>query len=212
MARVDEALLDRVIERRAVPETLAEAFRPGVDMRVEMHQRQRPAARAQRTQQPERDRVVAAERDQMVERPRLRLDRRERAADVAMRDREIADIGDVLFGRRRAGDRMVAIDQHAARLADRRRSETGARAVRGTEIKRDAGDANRPRRIAAFDPEKAGAGGISRGSGHASNMGVPRRGPRLARIAISPVWRPLQRDRKNIPSFRGAAQRRARNP
>src|SRR5205807_4282509 len=133
-ARIDEALLDRVIERRAVPETLAEALWPSVDMRVEMNERQGPLSRAQRAQQPERDGVVAAERDQMIERPRLRLDRRERTGDVAMGNRKIADIGDVLFGWRRPGDRVVAIDQHAARLADRRRPEAGAGPVRGAEI------------------------------------------------------------------------------
>ncbi len=176
-ARVYEALLDRMIERRAVPESLAEAFRPGVDMRVEMNERQWPAARGQRAQQPERDGVVASKRDQMVERARLCLDRRQRAGDVAMRDGKIADIGDVLLARRRTGNRMVAVDQHAAGLADRRRPEASAGPVRGAEIEGDPGDANRRRGVIALDPEKARAGGISRGSAHAPNMGTVRPRP-----------------------------------
>ncbi len=54
--------------------------------------------------------MIAAERDEMAERLGLRLDRCERALDIAVGDAEIADIGDVLRGRRGAGDRVVAID------------------------------------------------------------------------------------------------------
>ena len=172
MARIDEAFPDRVVERRAMPKALAIALRPGVDMRVEMNERQGPTSRGQRAQQPERDGVIAAERDQMVERPRLRLDRRERTGDVAVGNRKIADIGDVLSGRRRPGDRVVAIDQHAARLADRRRPKPGAGPVRGAEIEGDAGDANRRSGIIALDPEKARPHGKSRGCCHAFHIGI----------------------------------------
>ena len=101
--------------------------------------------------------MVAAERDEMVDRPRLRLDRCQRTLDVAMRDPEIADIGDVGLGRRAAGDRMVAIDQHAAGLPDRGRPEAGAGTVRGAEVIRNAGDADRRAGVAAPDAEKARA-------------------------------------------------------
>src|SRR6202043_1420570 len=114
--RIDQPLLDRMIERRTVPETLTEALRPGVDMRVEMYQRQRALPRRQRAQEAEGHGVVAAERDEMAQRLCLRLDCLQRALDIAMGDAEIADIGDVLPRfvpcRCGAGDRVVAIDQH----------------------------------------------------------------------------------------------------
>ena len=65
--RVDEALFDCVIERRAVPPDKAEALRPSVDMPVEMHEPQRALAGCQRTQQRQRHRMIAAQRDQMLE-------------------------------------------------------------------------------------------------------------------------------------------------
>ena len=95
-----------------------------------------------------------------------------RTGDVAVGNRKIADIGDVLSGRRRPGDRVVAIDQHAARLADRRRPEAGAGPVRGPEIEGDPGDANRRRGIIALDPEKARPHGKSRGCCHAFHIGI----------------------------------------
>ena len=155
-----------------MPVTLAEAFRPGVDMRVEMYQRQGAVARRQRAQQPEGHGVVAAQCDNVVERSRLRLDRRERAGGVAVGKAEIADVGDVPLGRLPPGDRVVAVDQHAARLADRRRAKAGARPVRGAQIIGNAGDADRRPGIAAFDPEKARPGGIGRDGGHRLNIGT----------------------------------------
>jgi arginase family enzyme len=137
---------------------------------IEMHQRQRPVARRQRAQQPEGHGMVAAERNDVVERPRLRLDRRQRAGDVAVGEAKIADIGDVAVGRLRPGDRLVAVNQHAARLADRGRAKARARPVRGAEVMGNAGDADRRPGIAAFDPEKARPGRISRDDSHALNI------------------------------------------
>src|SRR5213078_1676831 len=94
--RIDQPLLDRVIEWRAMAEALPEAVRPGIDMRVEMHQRQRllagAGARRERAQQRQRDGVIAAQRDQMTERFRLCFDRRQRTRDLTVDDAEIADI------------------------------------------------------------------------------------------------------------------------
>ena len=115
--------------------------------------------------------MIAAERDEMLDRPRLRLDRRQRPLNVAMGDPEIADIGDVGLGRRAAGDRMVAIDQHAAGLPDRGRPEPRARTVRGAEVIRNPGDADRRAGVAALEPEKARARRKSRNGSHAVEYG-----------------------------------------
>ena len=48
---IDEALLDRMIKRRAVAKALAKALRPGVDMGVEMDEADRPRTRGERAQQ-----------------------------------------------------------------------------------------------------------------------------------------------------------------
>src|SRR5207245_5048037 len=89
--RVYETLLDRVIERRPVSKDQAEAFRPGIDMTVEMHQTERTLSARQRAQQCKRNRVVTAERDEVPERRRLRLDLGRRARDLALTAPDIAD-------------------------------------------------------------------------------------------------------------------------
>ena len=73
--------------------------------------------------------MIAAERDEMPKCRRLLLDLGERALDVAMRDAEIADIGEVQLLDLGPGRRVVAIDQHAARLADRGGPEPRPRPV-----------------------------------------------------------------------------------
>src|SRR4051794_20195833 len=101
--------------------------------------------------------MIAAERYKMVDRPRLRLDCLQRTLNVAMSDLEIADIGDVGFIRSASGDRVVAVDQHAARLPDRGRPEAGAGTVRRTEVIGNPGDADRRAGVAAPEAEKARA-------------------------------------------------------
>ena len=62
---VDQPLLDCVEERRAVAKALTEALGPGIDMRIEMDERQFTGPRGQRPQQGERDRMIAAKRDEI---------------------------------------------------------------------------------------------------------------------------------------------------
>ena len=62
--------------------------------------------------------MIAAERNEVPKFGRLLLDLGERAFDVAMRDAEIADIGQVQLFDLGPGRRMIAIDQHAASLSD----------------------------------------------------------------------------------------------
>src|SRR5215472_1135660 len=84
--RIDQPLFDGVVKRRAVAPGEPKAFGPGIDVAVEMNEAERPLAARQGAQQRDRDRVVAAERDQMPQRNRLGLDLGEAALDVAMRD------------------------------------------------------------------------------------------------------------------------------
>src|SRR6516164_7872125 len=160
-----------MIKRRSVPEDKTETLGPSIDVTIEMHEPKRACAPGQRTQKGERDRVVAAEGDEVTERCRLFLDLGERALDVTVRDTEIADIGKIQPLHLGPGRRVIAIDQHSARLADRRRPKPRARPVRGAEIERDAGDANRRVGIEAFDAEKGWTRGKSRNGSHGLYLG-----------------------------------------
>jgi len=53
---------------------LAEIFRPGVDMRIEMDERRRAALLGERAEQRKRDTVLAAERDLQLRRLNYRRD------------------------------------------------------------------------------------------------------------------------------------------
>src|SRR5258707_6657610 len=97
---------------------------------------------------------------------RLCLDLGERARDVAMRDAEIADIGEIHCLDLGPGCRMIAIDQHPARLADCRRPESRPGPVRGAEIEWYPGDADRCVGARAFDTEKRRPDGECRDGGH----------------------------------------------
>ena len=87
--------------------------------------------------------MIAAERNEVLMLGRLRFDQPKTFADVAERDREIADISD---RKRRGIDppvRMIAVDQHAAGVPDRHRTEARAAAVGGADVERDPGDMER---------------------------------------------------------------------
>src|SRR5438132_2474591 len=97
---------------------------------------------------------------------RLCLDLGERARDVAMRDAEIADIGEIHCLDLGPGCRMIAIDQHPARLADCRRPEACPGPVRGAEIEWYPGDAECRVGAHALDAEEAWPRSKSRDRGH----------------------------------------------
>ena len=67
--------------------------------------------------------MIAAERDQVPKRSRLRLDLGESAFDIAVGDPDIPDIGDIEVLHVGPRGRVIAVDEHAARLADCRRPE-----------------------------------------------------------------------------------------
>src|SRR5947209_9461923 len=116
---------------------------------------------------------------------RLLLDLGERAFDVAMSNAEIADIGDVHLLDLGPGRRVIAIDQHAARLADRGGPEPRPRPVRSAEIKRNAGDADCGVAARMLDAEKARPCGKSRYRTHVPHMGdaIPTLIPGLSATA-----------------------------
>ena len=101
--------------------------------------------------------MVAPERHQVGYSRGGLLDEREARGDVAERDREVADVGERQGRRIDPVEGMGAVDQHPARLADRRRAEPGAAAVRGADIERNAGHADRASRSRRATPRKDGA-------------------------------------------------------
>jgi hypothetical protein len=62
---VEQALFRRSAERRAVRDRGAEVGVPGVQVRVEVHDRDRAMDRGERAQQRQRDRVIAAQSQQV---------------------------------------------------------------------------------------------------------------------------------------------------
>src|SRR6202022_1181233 len=148
-----------VIKYRTKSIGLTEIVRPGIDVGVEMNERQRALAPRQRTQQGERDAVLSPERHEVVDGGGLLLDGLEARRNIAERDTKIADIRQHQFRNIDPRSRMRAVDQHPARLANGLRSETRAAAIGCADIERDA--CNRDRRIAlaAPDPKKPGGNG-----------------------------------------------------
>ncbi len=147
-------------------EGVAEAVGPRVDMRIEMDQRERAVPAGGGTQQRQRDGVVATQGEQMRVSRRLALDQTEAAGEVAERDLEIAAIR----GDRRGvppGVRVRAVDQHAARLTDRRWTAARAGTIGGAEIERDPRDRH-PRTGTRPESEESGAQRKGRGAAHAS--------------------------------------------
>ena len=153
-------LLDRVIEHRAVRVRLTEIVRPGVDVGVEMHQREAAADPArQRTQQRQGDAVLAAQGNQMAKPRHLLLDQLQAGRYVAEGKPEIADVGDVQRRGFNPEFRMRAIGQHPAGSPDRVRAVARAGTVGGADVQRHASDDKLRARIAASDPKKPGSRG-----------------------------------------------------
>ena len=136
-------------------------------MSVEMNHCRRAAPLRKRAKKRQRDAVVAAERNQMLDPAGLLLDRRQTFSDVAERDREVADIRKT---RRSLSidpvQRMLAVHQHPACLSYRRRSEPRSGPVGGAEVERNAGDADRRVRIVATDAEECRRNIEGRNAGH----------------------------------------------
>ena len=96
---VDDSFLDRPAERRAVKVLAAEILVPRVDMRVELHERERPVPFRERPQHRQRDRMVAADYDRtgaaIGDRPNARFDGVVALLDADRRRVDVSKIGDV---------------------------------------------------------------------------------------------------------------------
>ena len=122
---VDEPFLDGAAERRAVKILAAEVLVPRVDVRVELHERERSVPLRQRAQDRQRDRVVAADDDRpragVGDRADARLDGLVALLDADRRRVDVADVGDVEAIERR----------HLLEIAVGRISDDCARISRG---------------------------------------------------------------------------------
>ena len=140
-------------------------------MRVEMDERQGAGAARQRAQQRECHRVVAAERDQMVQGRRLRLDLRAGVLGMspwAMRKSPISARSRAAGSRQIAGCSPSTSMRLAWRIAAGPNRAPGP--VRGAEIIGNAGDADRGVDARARNAEKRRADGKSRYRSHATRF------------------------------------------
>ena len=127
----DDLLFDGATERRPVEVLAAEVVTPGVDVRVELDERQRPVLLRNRAQARQRDRVIAADdqrRRAGVEDPRHpAFDRRVGRLNAHRRRVDVAGIDDrQLLERRDLLEIGVGADQRRL-VADLARPEARAR-------------------------------------------------------------------------------------
>ena len=120
----------------------------------------------------------------MVDQRRLLLDQPDGVGDVAERDLEIADVRQRQRRRIDAPVRMVAVGEHAARLADGRRPEACAGPVGGADVEGDAGDAEFGVAVVALDAEEGRRHGEGGGVGHGDHA------KRKTAAAMAQVQRP----------------------
>src|ERR1019366_4241022 len=146
-AGIDEVFLDGMIEYRTMRIGLTEIIRPGIDMGVEMNERERALAPRQRPQQGERDAVLSTKRHEVVDGSGLLLDGLQTRWNITERDTEIADIRQHQFRNIDPRRRMLAVNQHPACLANGLWSKARAAAVGCADIEGDACD--RDRRVLA---------------------------------------------------------------
>ena len=66
-ARIDQALLDRMVEHRAVSVRLPETVGPGIDVRIEVNKRGRAPLFRQRAEQRKRDAVITTQGDEVFD-------------------------------------------------------------------------------------------------------------------------------------------------
>ena len=147
----EQPLLGGAPERRAVGERGAEVGLPGVQVRVEVHQCDRPEPLPGHAQQRERDRVVAADREQAAspgQQPgRGSLHLVDRLVDVERVARDVTGVRHLLRGERPDAQAGMPGPQQPRSLPDRGRAEPGARPVGRSAVERDPGDGH----VAAAD-------------------------------------------------------------
>ena len=191
---VEQALLGRAPERRAVGVGRAEVAVPRVEVRVEVHHRHR-LRRRDGTQQRKRDGVVAAEHQQaggaLAQVARGALDAADRLVDRERVDRHVAGVGDLLDGERRQVRRGVVGPQQLGRGPDRGRPEPRTRTVGDSRVERDA-DHRDVGAVDLVDARQLGEGRWAREPWHLAVVRLPdvvaRHHPRqwLSHVASPP--------------------------
>jgi hypothetical protein len=165
---VDDALLRGPAERRAVRVRRAKVGVQGVEVRVEVHDRDRAVHRVDRAQQRQRDRVVAAEGQQAADAGAgehlagSALDRGDRLVDAVGVDRDVPGVSDLLGRERGDACRRVVRAQQPGGLPDVPGAEAGPWPVADPAVEGHSedchvgaahlGDARQPRERRLADP------------------------------------------------------------
>ena len=140
----EDALLHGPAERRAVRVRRAEVGVPGVEVRVEVDQRDGAVPGGGGAQQRQRDRVVAADRDQVIGGlqqaacPRLHL--ADGLPEIERIGGQVAGVGDLVTGPRLDVQPGMVRAQQLRPGPHRRRPEAGPGPVRHARIERDPRD------------------------------------------------------------------------
>ena len=170
---VDDAFLDGAGDEGAVVDALA-VVRPGILVRVELHQRQRPVQRCMRLEQRPGDKMVAAERQQegarLDELRRLALDDARRLLVVAGVEQAIAIVDDRHLLEQVAVERILRIVvEDGGGTAYRLRPEAGARPVGDGRVEGNAPDdgVGALDGLGVFPPHEGQRPGIGRVAGAA---------------------------------------------
>ena len=134
-----------------------------------MHERHRSVRAVHRPEQRQRDRVIAAERDERAggaeQLPRAGLHLVDRLGDIERGAGDVAGVGDLLARERLDGQpRVVAAHEPRAR-PDRRRTEPGAGPIGHPAVERDTDD----RHVAPVDLVEPRQPRVRRGPGEPRN-------------------------------------------
>ena len=145
-----------MIEDRAVREGLPKILWPRIHMGIEMDQSGGTVPLGQGAKQWQRDAVVAAKCDEVLNTGSLVLDLREACRDLAQRNREVADVRQWQEYWIDPMRRMGAVHQHATCLTDRSRPKSGSRTIGRAEVVGNACDTNRRTGVMTINPEESG--------------------------------------------------------
>src|SRR5262245_50000004 len=139
---IDDALFHRTTEHRAVEILRAEVLVPAIRVAIEMDEPHRAVAPRDRTQDGQRDRMVAAHADgddvRVEELANLLLDHLEGALDGNGHDVDVAVVGDAQPFEGRDALGMTVGANHGGLGADLAGAEARAGAVGGAAVERDA--------------------------------------------------------------------------
>ena len=152
-----QPLLERPSERCPMRVRGPEVRVPGVEMGVEVDERDGAAVPLRNPQEGQRDRVVAAQRQQPIRPLQGRggavLDLRDGLADVERIRREVAGVGDLVDVPRLDVEWRVIRAQELGAGADRGRAESRTGPIRHARVERDAQDRD-PRSLHVVEPRQ----------------------------------------------------------